>query len=135
MKKYPYQEAGSDIFGKVNRPLIAIKIYSTTKNIWIPVYDVLVDTGADMSIIPRYLGNLIVEDITTGKEIKIKGFVPYSELIAYIHKIKIKLVDKEIELSVAIADSDKTIPILGRVEGIDLFDVEFQKGKFIIFND
>lgn len=135
MKKYPYRETGSDIFGKVLRPLITIKIYSKTKDIWIPVYDVLIDTGADVSIFPKYLGNLIMEDITTGKEVKIKGFVPYSELTAHLHKIKIELMDKKIELPVAIANSNRTIPILGRVEGIDLFNVEFQKGKSIVFKD
>ena len=135
MKKYSYQKTTSGIFGIVNRPLITIKIYSQTKNIWIPLYDTLADTGADISIIPAYLGKLIVGDITKGKEVKIKGIVPYSELIAYIHNLKIEVANKEIQSPVAIADSDRTIPILGRVEVIDLFEIVFNKGKEVIIKD
>ena len=102
MKKFPYTGRKSDIFGRVNRPLVIVKIFSTTKNIWIPVYDTLADTGADISINPKYLGKLIVEDITKGKEVKIKGIVPYSELIAYIHEVKIEVAKKEFQIPMAI---------------------------------
>jgi len=135
MNIYPYTKTISSIFGIVNRPLITIKIFSQTKNIWIPVYDTLADTGADISIIPAYLGRLVVEDITKGREIKIRGIVPYSELIVYIRNLKIEVAKKEIDAHIAIADSDKVIPILGRVKGLDLFEVTYNKGKEVRIND
>jgi len=135
MKKYPCKPSKSDIFGKITRPLITIKIYSSTQKIWIPIYDTLLDTGADITIIPKYMGELVTNNISEGKEIKIKGFIPYSQLIAYLHNLKIKIADKELELPIAIADSNKTISILGRVNALDLFDVEFQKGESIIFKN
>ncbi len=68
MNRYPYTKTKSNIFGTVSRPLITMKIFSLTKNIWIPVYDTLADTGADISIIPAYLGKLIVKDITKARK-------------------------------------------------------------------
>lgn len=135
MIKYPYTQTESDIFGRVTRPLIVIKIYSKTKKIWIPIYDTLADTGADISRIPKYIGKLIIKNITDGRELKIKGFVPYSELTAYLHELKVEIARKQIRMPFAIADSDKTLPILGRIKGLDLFEITYNKGKEIIIKD
>ena len=135
MKEYSYKETKSDIFGTVKRPLIIVKMFSPFKNTWIPIYDTLLDTGADISIIPKYIGNIILEDITKGKEVNIKGIVPDLRLIAYIHTVKIEVAKKQIEIPLAIANSDKVMPILGRVNGLDIFDVEFKKGKSVIFKE
>jgi predicted aspartyl protease len=135
LKKYPYRERRSELFGRVDRPLIKVKIFSQTKNLWIPVYDTLADTGADISIIPRYLGEMIVNDITTGKRVEIKGIVPNSRLIAYIHELEIEVVGIKTKLPIAISDSSETNAILGRVKGLNLFNIEFQKGKSVFFKD
>lgn len=135
LKKYPYRERRSELFGRVDRPLIKIKIFSKIKNLWIPVYDTLADTGADVSTMPRYIGEMVVGDITTGKRVEIKGIVPNSRLIAYIHELEIEIVGRKTKLPVAISDSSETNTILGRVKGLNLFDVEFQKGKAIVFKD
>ena len=135
MKQFEYTKSSSSIFGDVKRPLMTIRIYSNIKKIWIPVYETLLDTGADISIIPKYLGKLIADDISSGKEIKIKGVVPYCELTAYIHNLKIQIINKEFEIPFAIADSDRVLAVLGRVKALDLFDIEFKKGDLIIFKD
>ncbi|HJH27139.1 MAG TPA: hypothetical protein C5S37_10330, partial [Methanophagales archaeon] len=74
-------------------------------------------------------GTFFVKDITTGKYVEIKGVVPGARLIAYIYELKIKLGDREFEALVAIADSDDVLSIFGRVNGLDLFDANFLKGK------
>ncbi len=135
MKSYPYQKTTSGIFGIVQRPLITIKIYSSIKDVWVPIHNILADTGADITLLPRYIGEIIIEDITNGREIKLRGVVPYSELVAYIHNIKIEVAGKEIETPVAISDSDITPIILGRVKGLDLFNVSFVNGEQIIFEE
>jgi len=132
MKKYDYVEGESDIFGKVSRPLITIRFFSEIRNIWIPAYDTLVDSGADISIIPKFLGELLVENIPDGKEVEIKGVVPNSKLIGWLHDLKVIVAGKQFNLPVVIVNSDKTLVILGRVKGLDIFNVELQKGKHIV---
>ncbi len=130
-KEFDYKPEESDIFGGVKRPRIQMQIFSKKKNKWIWVDEVLADTGADFCVLPRYLGNFFVDDITTGKYVEIKGVVPGARLIAYIHDLKIKLVEKEFDTLVAIADSDDVPSIFGRVKGLDLFEANFSKGEKI----
>jgi hypothetical protein len=128
-KEFDYKQEESDVFGSIKRPRIEIQIFSKKKDRWIWVDEVLADTGADFCVLPRYLGNFFVEDITTGKYVEIKGVVPGTRLIAYIHNLKIQIADREFETYVAIADSDDVPSIFGRVKRLDEFDANFLKGE------
>ena len=61
-KNFDYKECDSGIFGKVKRPLISIDVKSYTGE-WIHLRDVLADTGADISILPRDIGEILIEDV------------------------------------------------------------------------
>ena len=130
--KIPYSPNKSDIFDTIPRPLITIKIYSETKKTWIPIYDTLADTGADITLLPRYLGEMIIGDITIGKYIEIKGIVPNAVLPGFIHTLKLEVFRREFETKVVIADTDDARPIFGRFNGMHLFEATFNKGKHII---
>lgn len=131
MPSFEYKEQDSGIFGKVGRPLVKFEVYSFTRSRWLELTDVLADSGADISILPRNIGESIVDDITKGKLVEIKGVVPYAKVTVYVHNLKFRINSKEFELPVAIADSDDVLPILGRVKGLDLFNANFNKGKVI----
>jgi len=133
--KFPFTEKESKILGKILRPLLEIEVFSDIRNSWEIIEEVLVDTGADLTVLPRFIGESIIDDITTGEYVEIKGIVPTSLLIAFIHTLKIKAAGKEFETKVAIADSNDVPPILGRYEALDLFNLEFKKGKEMIFKD
>jgi len=143
---FPYRNEESDVFGDVKRPRIKMKIFSNIMDDWIVLDEVLADTGADFCMVPRYIGEMLVEEITDGisdvsfgnEELtnrrfasytEIKGVVPGAKLIAYVHDSKIKLADLEFKAPVAIADSDDTPIIFGRVKALDLFDANFMKGE------
>ena len=78
---------------------------------------------------PRFIGEIVINDIITGEYTEIKGIVPTSLLIAFVHNLKIKVAGKEIETRVAIADSNDVPPILGRHGALDLFNLEFKREK------
>lgn len=130
--EFPYKEEKSEIFEIVKRPRIKLSIFSEVRNTWVVIDEVLADTGADFSVLPRYIGETLVKDITSGKYAEIKGVVPGVKLIVYIHELKIKINDIEFESPVAIADSDDVPAIFGRVKGLDLFKCIFNKGEKII---
>jgi hypothetical protein len=127
-KIFEYTEKESGILGKVLRPLIEVEIKGEASE-WIRIENALADTGADISILPRDIGDLLIEDVTKGEPYEVKGIVPYAKLIVYIHQLKFRLNGKEIELPVAISDSNDVPPILGRTKGLDLFDANFLKGE------
>jgi hypothetical protein len=133
--EFPYKEEKSDIFKTVKRPRIKLKVFSQTEKEWVLIDEVLADTGADFSVLPRYIGEMLVKDITKGKYIEIKGVVPGVRLIAYIHNLKIRINEKEFEAPVALADSDDVPMIFGRIKGLDLFDANFLKGEKLRLKD
>ncbi|MBL7170362.1 MAG: hypothetical protein ISS48_05080 [Candidatus Aenigmarchaeota archaeon] len=61
---------------------------------WVSVDEALADTGADITLLPRFIGEMVVEDITNGKYIEIKGVVPSAVLIAFIHVLKLRVAGK-----------------------------------------
>jgi len=127
--EFPYNNEESRTFGIVKRPRMAMRIFSKTRSIWIPVKKTLVDTGADTTLVPRFIGELMVGDITTGKYGEMSGIVPGLVLVVYIHKLKIKIGNRVFEAPVAIADSNDVPSIFGRVDALDLFDANFFMGR------
>jgi len=127
--KYKKQESG--LFRKVLRPVIELEAYSEVTNDWLVLQNILADTGADISMLPRSLGEALVLDITRAKKVQIKGVVPEARVNVYIHTLKFKLNSKQFNLPVAIADSDNVPPIFGRVKGLNLFSANFKKGKVL----
>ena len=130
--EFDYKEQDSAIFGKVKRPLLELDVYSEREKAWLPLYKVLADTGADISILPRYIGKLVVADILEGRRINIRGVVPHSKIVCYIHALKLRVGSKEFTLPVAIAESDNVPIVLGRVKGLDIFKCIFDGKKIVL---
>ncbi len=128
--KFPYTKGESRIFGSILKPFISIEIFSKD-GLWYGLDEVLVDTGADITLIPRYVGEVLVDDIGLGRKASIKGITPF-ELTVYIHTLKIRVANKEFETKVAIAESDEVPAVLGRFEALDFFRAEFIEGKDFI---
>lgn len=129
--EFPYAKEESGIFGSVMRPRIIMDLFSIPRAEWLPIDDVLADTGADLSVLPRFIGELLVEDTTDGTYSEIKGVIPGTTLVAYVHQIKARVGNAEFEAPVAIADSNDVPAIFGRVDGLDRFDANFLNGETV----
>ena len=127
--EFPYVEEESDVLNAVMRPRIKVKALSELVSDWITIDEVLADTGADFCVLPRYIGETLVKDITTGKYAEIKGVVPGTILVAYVHQINVRIGNFEFGAPVAIADSNDVPSIFGRVDALDKFDANFLKGE------
>ncbi len=125
MPSFKYQEGKSSLFGFIKRPLVVIEVYSAKLQRWIVFRKVLADTGADICLLPRFMGNLLIDDVTIGDYKRIRGIVPNTFLNGFIHNLKIRLADKEFIAPVFIADSEDVTPIFGRVKALDQFKVCF----------
>lgn len=124
-------EEESDILDSVKRPRVKMDALSELVSDWITIDEVLADTGADFCVLPRYIGETLVKEITIGKYAEIKGVVPGTILVAYVHQIKVRIGSLEFMAPVAIADSNDVPSILGRVDALDRFDANFLKGEKI----
>lgn len=125
--RFRYTEKESRVVGRILKPLIEIEIFSED-GLWYGVDEVLVDTGADITLLPRSVGEELVHDIRSGEKASIKG-ITLAELTVYIHTLNIKVARREFETKIAIADSNEVPVVLGRFEALDIFNAEFVKGK------
>ncbi len=122
---FPYKERENKILGRILRPLISLEVFSQTAKEWEIIDDVVVDTGADITTLPRFLAEPLVEDITAGEYVEIRGIAPGTTLVAFLHNLKMRINDKEFTTKVAIADSNDVPPLLGRFQALDLFEACF----------
>lgn len=122
---FPYKERENKIIGKILRSLISLEIFSQTANDWEIIDEVVADTGADITMLPRFLAEPLVEDITAGEYVEIKGIAPNAVLVAFLHNLKMKINNKEFITKVAIADTNDVPPLLGRFQALDLFEACF----------
>lgn len=113
MPKFAYKEQKSTIFGKIKRPLITIELFSKVKERWIRLPNVLADTGADVSLLPRFQGEVLVKDVTKGKEVELRGIVPYVRVPGFMHIIRARVDAIVFDASIVVIDSDDVLPILG----------------------
>jgi hypothetical protein len=132
---FPYIEGASVIFGTILRPLVSLEAYSEPLGQWVPLENLLADTGADISVLPRPLGELLVDDVTAGRYSPLSGINPSAVLPAFIHIVQVRLGDEEFEMPLAIADSSLIPPVLGRKDALDRFVVRFVVGEETIIEE
>ena len=61
---FRFQEIRSQLFGKIYRPVALVDFKHKTSDIWIPVL-MIIDTGADYSILPRVYARPLGIDLTS----------------------------------------------------------------------
>lgn len=126
--KFSYTEKESRILGCILKPLIYIEIFSEKHGLWCGINNALADTGADITLISRDIGEELVNDIFAGIKASMKGVTPH-EVDIYIHNLKLRVIGKEFNTKVAIADSEEVPILLGRFGALDMFKAKFIKGK------
>lgn len=133
--KFSFEYVGQGIFGRVFRPVAKVTFKSPTNEKLVDVW-MIVDTGADYTILPRHFSEKLrvslerdcIKDITKG----IGG-----EQVVYLYKSKIqaKIGFLERRVPLAFLDSDEVPPLLGRLGFLETFDTQFFKNHQIVFKD
>ena len=131
--KFDYEFSGNSYFGKIFRPIAKVSFKSCIGSLWSDVW-MVIDTGADFSILPRYvshdlgisLENDCVLDVTAG----VGG---EQKIYLYKQKIEAKLGKFSRQVPLAFFDSDEVPPLLGRLGFLETFDVSFLKSHHTVF--
>jgi len=131
--RFPYRTGHSDLLGHVRRPLVTISIFSQRFNEWVEIQDVLADTGADLTILPSHLGELVFPDIRDAKMGLVRGVVPGRGLRIYVHRISFKIGSRSFRGTVGIANSVAVPALLGRHQALDQFSAVYRKGRALVF--
>ena len=129
----PYVDEESSVFKTVKRPKINLSFYSKHLKCWIKVENILADTGADISVLPKSLGLLLAGDYKNGKKYKVSGMSSDSVDHMYVQTLSVRLGNKKFRTDFAISNSDNVPPTLGRIGALDKFEVIYKKGKMLMF--
>ncbi len=131
MKKcFKFTKENSSSLGIVYRPIVKVGLRDANGELF--ELSVLVDSGADISIFSRRIGDIMGMNVEHGEEKIFRGIV--GELIAYVHKITISINDREVETRVAFALSE--VPnLLGRLDIFQNFEISFRKEDDLCFSD
>ena len=129
--RFDYHPAPSQIFGVVRRPLVSLECYSRRAGRWVVLTDLLADTGADLSVLPRHVGANLFGDIRAGKPMQLHGIAPGAGVQTFVHLLRSRCNGHEFSMPVAIAETNEVPPLLGRVRGLDRFITGFAKGRHL----
>lgn len=122
---FPYEEKESDIFPKIMRPVAEVHFWSKLINGWLG-YKMIVDTGADYTILPKYrtvdLGVDLNKDCLIEKTYGVGG---KAKVYFLKKKVKIKIGNFKFKIPLGFLASKKIPPLLGREGCLNIFRLIF----------
>lgn len=120
--KFAFEKSASQLFGSVWRPIAKVGFWSRKLKDWVDVI-MIVDTGADYTILPRFyafdLGIVLHKDCEAYETFGIGG----REKVYLLKNTKVKLGKWERFIPVGFLDRDDIPPLLGRQEFLEIFKV------------
>lgn len=120
--KFTYKKYGEDAL----RPVIPIEIHH--HNLIVP-YEVLVDSGADISVFDASLADVIGIDVIKGIKKQIIGATGFPEDM-YLHTILVKVGNLKFKIEVGFMNiSTNSYGIVGQKGFFDKFKVSFDLNK------
>jgi hypothetical protein len=128
----PYVDEKSQLYHTIRRPKLNLSIYSRNLHCLVKVENILADTGADISVLPKSLGTLILGDFKHGRRYRVSGLTLTDVSNMYIQKLSVRIGNRTFRTDFAISNSDDIPPTLGRVGALDKFEVVYSKGKKLV---
>lgn len=131
--KFSFEEAGRSYFGQVFRPIAKVSLQSPISMLWADTW-MVVDTGADFTILPRYLSEdleiSLEHDCITDVTVGVGG---QQTIYLVKSKIKARIGSMERMIPLAFFDTNEVPALLGRLGFLETFDTEFLKSHMVVF--
>jgi len=122
---FPFEKKKSPIFGNLYRPVAEVNFWSEKTNNWVKIL-MIVDTGADYTILPRFYAHHLGIDLSKTKIYKTFG-IGGKEKVYLLRKIKISLGNWKKSIPVGFLNRNDIPPLMGREEFLETFDVLLSK--------
>lgn len=132
---FDFEEEGQSLFGKILRPVAKVTFKSPKNNNAVTVW-MIVDTGADYTILPRQWAQKLGIDFNKDCW-KMETAGVGGEKMSFFLKKKIEVDLEGIKKKVPVAffDDDQAPALLGRLGFMELFETKFVKNKKVVFKE
>ena len=119
--KLPYPKKDT-IFGEIWYPGLIVEVWLTS--IGYQPFEFILDSGADCTLVPQYMANLVGIQIPDLADTYVHG-ITRQRMPAYKGRLKMRIEGEEFEVRCLFTRSNRTPFLLGRVDFFSLFDVHF----------
>lgn len=126
--KFPFKKIGKEYLGTIWRPYATVSIKAKNTD-WILV-QMLVDSGADYTLLPRKYAELLGIDFSKCAPKTTLG-VGGSETVYFYKSIMVRLGIWQKEIPVGFLARNDIPPLLGRLEFMEVLEVAFKDYKTI----
>jgi predicted aspartyl protease len=125
---FPYKKEPSTLFGHIYRPVVEIYL-KTKENQWFKV-STYADSGADITIFPKSVSEILGLKLQDGQESTVTG-VGGEEIKIFIHKITIRIEEEKLHVRAGFAEREDIPYLLGRTDILTHFNILFKKDKVV----
>ena len=122
---FKYRKELSKISGEVYRPVGEVFLRTDANRIKVPMY---VDSGADITIIPRILGESLGFEVGDSRIVELSG-VGKAKVPVVIRQVKMEIGNHEFDAKIAWCLEEDVPPLLGRADVFNLFMICFDEDE------
>jgi predicted aspartyl protease len=119
--------------GVIRRPVAKVEFWSPEFNEW-QTHTMLIDTGADYTILPMYMAGLLGLDMSKADTIKTNG-IEGARQTSFLEGVKVRLGKHERSIPVGIAHTSRIPPLMGRHLFFETFHTIFEGSDRVVFSD
>ncbi|MFZ5366128.1 MAG: retropepsin-like aspartic protease [Patescibacteria group bacterium] len=127
----PFTYKGKTFLGKIFRPYLHLLLYSKARKAWQPV-EMLVDTGADYTLLPKRYAQILGIDLTSDCRTEITFGVGGTETVYQYKALSIKIGTWATKIPVGFLKRDDFPPVLGRLECLEAIELIMRDFKTIL---
>ena len=122
--KFPFKKIGREYLGIIWRPYAIVLIQGKNKE-WYPI-EMIVDTGADYTLLPKRYAQILGIDLTTECHPETTSGIGGLETVYLYKSLIIKMGNWRKKIPVGFLERDDIPPLLGRLEFIEALKVTFE---------
>lgn len=130
--KFPFRQEKSIILGKIYRPFAQVHFWSPKGKSWTEIW-MIIDTGADYTLLPRYLATDLGISLEKGQVFHTTG-IGGSERVYFFPKIRVKLGSWERKIPVGFLERNEIPPLMGRHLFLETFEALFSSDHTVAFS-
>lgn len=132
--KFSFKKEKSPILGTIYRPMVQVSIWSKKGKHWSKIW-MIVDTGADYTLLPRYLAMDFNVDLEKDCKVFPTQGIGGTERVYYLPKIKVKLGQWQRIIPIGFLERNEIPPLMGRHLFFETFEALFSSNHTVSFSE
>lgn len=131
--KFPFRKEKSSVLGTIYRPVVRVLFWSKKIDNWVAVR-MIVDTGADYTLLPRFMADELKIDLETECKIFSTYGIGGAERVYFLPKIKVKLGQWNRIIPIGFLERNEVPPLMGRHLFLETFETFFSSEYSVSFS-